>query len=402
MIRQAVILVGGRGSRLGTMTEVAPKPLLDVGGRPFLDYVIENFLRFGINDIILLAGYLGEQMVRYAERMAGPDITITCLIDPTPLGTAGALRHAESYLHEQFFVCNGDTFFDINLLDMELEHARHSEHVGVMALRGISDVGRYSVATLSGDRISGFGERGISGAPGVINGGLYVLRREVLQWIDGPSSLEADVFPRLAAQSRLLGKVYDRFFLDIGIPHDFAMAQETFPQCLRRPAAFLDRDGVLNDDHGYVHRPEQFVWTDGAPEAIKLLNDHGYLVLVVTNQAGVARGYYDETAVHALHSWIDGELRGSGAHIDAYYYCPHHPEGAVPLYAQHCECRKPGPGMLQRALQDWDIDLARSFLIGDKTSDLEAAQTVGLQGHIFAQGSLFDIVSPLVYNAPAE
>ncbi len=157
---------------------------------------------------------------------------------------------------------------------------------------------------------------------------------------------------------------------------------------MTRPAVFLDRDGVLNHDTGYVHRPEDFVWVEGAQAAVKRLNDAGYLVIVVTNQSGVARGYFDEAAVQRLHGWINEQLRPLGAHVDAFYYCPHHPEGVVARYARACDSRKPGAGMILRALREWPIDPGRSLMIGDKDIDLEAARRAGLPGHRFPGGNL--------------
>ena len=154
-----------------------------------------------------------------------------------------------------------------------------------------------------------------------------------------------------------------------------------------KPAAFLDRDGVLNVDRDYVHRIDQVEWIAGAAEAIKLLNDAGYLVIVVTNQSGVARGYYDEATIGILHAHMQTWLAARGAHIDAFYYCPHHPEGSVARYALACDCRKPKPGLLEQAARDFDIDRAGSFLIGDKDADQEAAAAFGIRGIKFDAGS---------------
>jgi D-glycero-D-manno-heptose 1,7-bisphosphate phosphatase len=162
----------------------------------------------------------------------------------------------------------------------------------------------------------------------------------------------------------------------------------------RRPAAFLDRDGVLNVDHGYAHRPEQLEWTSGAPEAVRLLNDAGYYVLVVTNQSGIARGYYDDASVKSFHAHMQDDLSAHGAHIDAFYYCPHHPEGIIKSLAIHCRCRKPGPGMLEQAAREWPIDLAASFLIGDKSDDIAAAAAFNIHAIKFDSrvDSLMDLV----------
>jgi D-glycero-D-manno-heptose 1,7-bisphosphate phosphatase len=165
-----------------------------------------------------------------------------------------------------------------------------------------------------------------------------------------------------------------------------------------RPAAFLDRDGVLNIDHGYIYRPDQLEWVAGAPRAVRLLNEAGYYVFVVTNQSGVARGYYDEAAVAALHAHMQDLLAAAGAHIDAFYYCPHHPDGAVKPLAMSCRCRKPGAGMLEQAAREWPIDLAGSFMIGDKDDDITAAKAFHIRGVKFnAAGSrLDDVVGMLI------
>jgi D-glycero-D-manno-heptose 1,7-bisphosphate phosphatase len=156
-----------------------------------------------------------------------------------------------------------------------------------------------------------------------------------------------------------------------------------------RPALFLDRDGVLNEDRGYVARWEDFAWIEGAREAVAAFNAAGWLVIVVTNQSGVGRGYYTEEAMHALHERMARELGEAGARIDAFYFAPHHPESSSEAY-RHPDPpdRKPNPGMILRALSDWPIDRERSVLIGDKLSDMEAARRAGVRGLRFKGGDL--------------
>ncbi|HET9714930.1 MAG TPA: HAD family hydrolase [Pseudolabrys sp.] len=162
----------------------------------------------------------------------------------------------------------------------------------------------------------------------------------------------------------------------------------------RRPAAFLDRDGVLNVDHGYAHRAEQLQWIQGAQESVRLLNQFGYYVLVISNQSGVARGYFDETAVKSFHARMQRELAQHGARVDAFYYCPHHPDAVVKSLAVRCRCRKPGVGMLEQAAREWPLDIARSFLIGDKDDDMAAAAAFNIRGIRFDHclGSLAELV----------
>jgi D-glycero-D-manno-heptose 1,7-bisphosphate phosphatase len=164
-----------------------------------------------------------------------------------------------------------------------------------------------------------------------------------------------------------------------------------------RPAAFLDRDGVFNEDLGYVRAPEDLVWIEGGPQAVRRLNDLGYWVILVTNQSGIGRGYYDEAAMHAVHDALKAHLATAGAHIDAVYFAPHHEDAVIEHYRQadHPD-RKPNPGMLLKAMSDFAIDRERSFLIGDKPSDLEAARRAGVTGYMFKGGDLDALVRSIV------
>ena len=167
----------------------------------------------------------------------------------------------------------------------------------------------------------------------------------------------------------------------------------------RRPAAFLDRDGVLIEDTGYPHDPAEVRWVAGAPEAVARLNREGFLVFVVTNQSGVARGLYPEEQVRALHRWMAGHLAASGARIDGFEHCPHHPEAPLPAYRRACRRRKPAPGMIEDLLAAWPVDRARSFLVGDKETDLAAAAAAGVPGHLFGGGDLDAFAARLLAGA---
>lgn len=155
-----------------------------------------------------------------------------------------------------------------------------------------------------------------------------------------------------------------------------------------RPALFLDRDGVLNVDRRYVYLPEDFEWIEGAAETIKAFNERGWWVFVVTNQSGIARGYYTEEQMEALHSWMHGELAARKARIDRIYHCPYHQEGTVERFRKDSYDRKPKPGMLIRAMTDFPVVRDQSFLIGDKQADLDAAQAAGIRGFLFTGGNL--------------
>lgn len=164
----------------------------------------------------------------------------------------------------------------------------------------------------------------------------------------------------------------------------------------KRPAVFFDRDGVLNLDRGYLYKTEELEWMPGAIEAIKLLYDRGYFVFVVTNQSGVARGFFEEEDVYALHSYMAEEVEKHNAVIHSFYFCPHHPEGETEKYRKACKCRKPLPGLIEQACQEWPVDLAASFLIGDMQRDLDAAKAVGIPGYLFFEGNLYDFVQDIL------
>ncbi len=390
MGRQCVILVGGKGTRLGALTKETPKPLLSVGGRPFVSYLGQEAARHGFTRFLLLAGFKAEAFERELAALreeAPAHVTIDILVEPEPRGTGGALRFASPHLDEHFLLLNGDSLFDINLCDLALPLPAGA--IGRLALKPQADTSRYGIVSLENGRVQRFSEKRPDAGPGLINGGVYWLNRDILAHIgEGNVSLETDVFPKLAAEEMLRGVAYDRFLLDIGIPESFAEAQTAVPAQLRRPAVFLDRDGVLNRDTGYPHRPDQIEWTPGAMRAVKASNDRGFYVFVVTNQSGVARGYYTEADVHALHAWMNQQLAAFGAHIDAFMHCPHHPEGTVAPYVGASPLRKPAPGMILELMRTWPVEAKGSFLIGDKQSDLDAARAAGLPGFLYEGGDL--------------
>jgi len=168
------------------------------------------------------------------------------------------------------------------------------------------------------------------------------------------------------------------------------------------PVVFLDRDGVINADIGYLWRREDCVWIPGAPAAIRLFNERGWPVVVITNQSGVARGYYREEDVLALHGWMNTELHQLGARIAAFYFCPHHPKGAIAAYTRECDCRKPRPGLILQAMADWRADPGTSFLIGDKDSDLTAAEAAGIRGYLFNGPNLLDFVQTILQQGGSQ
>jgi D,D-heptose 1,7-bisphosphate phosphatase len=400
VLRQAVILVGGLGTRLGERTKTTPKPMLPVGGRPFLDRVIDEIARYdAFDEILLLAGHKAESILaRYDGALRGR-ARLAVSLEQAPLGTAGALVHAAGLLQERFLLLNGDSFFDFNILDLATRANASLVH---MALRADVVGDRFGRVVLDGDRVRSFIAPG-QGATGPVNAGVYVVDRGILARVGGlPASLEQDVFPALAAAGAMTGTSYRGYFIDIGIPEDFARADIELTEQLRRPAVFFDRDGVLNHDSGYTFEAGKLQWIEGAREAVKAVNDAGCFAFVVTNQSGVARGFYEESQVHALHRWMADEMAAIGAHIDAFEYCPDHPDGTVERYRRINIRRKPGPGMITDLLGRFPVNTDDSILIGDKPSDLEAARAAGLQGHLFSGGNLEAFVRMRLPRRPAS
>jgi D-glycero-D-manno-heptose 1,7-bisphosphate phosphatase len=389
-IRQAVILVGGKGTRLGELTRATPKPMLKIAGEtPFLDYLLEWVARHGYQDIVLLAGYLGDQFESAYQGRAFGDARVRVLREEQPLGTGGALTVARGELDPMFAMMNGDALFDFNLRALE-QTARESGAIATLALRAVADVSRYGSVRHEDGKITAFLEKDPTRkGPGLISGGVYILRREALDLIDAlPCSLETQVFPELVARGKIFGREFGGYFLDVGLPETLEQGHRELPLTRKRPAAFLDRDGVINFDSGYTHKPEDLRFIPGAPEAIRRLNDLGYYVFVVTNQAGVARGFYGLEEVARFNREIQDRLATYGAYIDRFYVAPYHPEGSVPEFAIEHEDRKPNPGMLLKAMADFPVVREASFLIGDKDSDLEAARRAGVAAHLFDHADL--------------
>jgi len=267
-----------------------------------------------------------------------------------------------------------------------------------LLLQAVPDAARYGTVTATGGIVTGFHEKSPEHAnrPGQINTGIYVLDRKIFADIpiDRAISLETDILPPLVADGQVVSVFAPKgsYFIDIGLPDTYLRADEELMRHRRRPAIFLDRDGTLNVDRGYTHKFTDLSWQPDARQAIKYANDAGYYVFVVTNQAGVARGLYQESDVIAFHAEMQSQLYEIGAHIDAFEWCPFHVDGTVAAYRQDSRRRKPSPGMIEDLVDVWPVDMSRSLLIGDTPDDMKAAEAAGLVAIRYTGGSLLDLV----------
>ena len=381
-IRQAVILVGGKGTRLGAITRAVPKPMLPIGGgRPFVDYLLEMIERHGYRDIVLLAGYRGEALeTAYAGRRIGKAM-VRVMREPVPLGTAGALTVARETLDPRFLLMNGDAFFDINLRALE-QASQQSGATATLALRTVADAARYGRVIEEDGKVKAFLEKDLSRlGPGVINGGVYVLKRELLDLVlDLPCSLEQHVFPALVERGEIAGREFKGYFLDIGLPETLAQGDLELPSLRVRPAAFLDRNALVDIAARDPLGPDGVRWRGGAVEAVRALNDRGHYVFVIGHSSERAEAQRAVDYPCRLNAEIQERLAPEGAHVDRFYAAD----------------RRPLSSVLDDAVNEWPIVRERSLLVGVTQGDVEAARRAGLAAHLLDRRDLARLVDSLL------
>ncbi len=388
-VDQAVVLVGDAAPRHGrNPAQPEPASLRDETGRRLLDLLLFDLARHGFTDIILLPERPDDPLAESFGGRAILESTIRVMRDGGAFAGSGVPRLASVDLAPWFLLANSQSLFDLNYRDLAALPA--SSFDARLALREAANAEGLSAVALDGDWIAGFQaapsqNRGLA----IVDGGVGLMRRDMLRQMNGANSLEFDLFPSLAASRRLQGRLYEGRFLDLRRTSNADVARRELADRGTRPCVFLDRDGVLNHDGGYIFRIEDLHWIDGAREAVRRLNDAGWLVVVVSNQSGVARGLYTEADVRAFHAEMSRQLAEAGAHIDAFYFCPFHSDATMEAYrvSDHPD-RKPNPGMILKAFAQLPIDRERSLLIGDKESDMTAASAAGVPGRLFGGGNL--------------
>ncbi|MBI3895984.1 MAG: D-glycero-beta-D-manno-heptose 1,7-bisphosphate 7-phosphatase [Acidobacteria bacterium] len=407
----AAILVGGLGTRLSSVLAGSPKVLAPVRGRPFLAYLFDQLEAAGFQRVVLCTGYLGEQVqLAFGDRYRGLNLTYSQ--EKEPLGTGGALRLAFSTLDsDPFLVMNGDSYCDADL-DQFVEW--HQTHPGenTLLVTYVPDTRRFGRVRLDpAGQILSFEEKHADppegNHPGVmdetlggwINAGIYLLSRRFLSSIPSnrPVSLERDIFPAWVGRGLRAYQVRIPF-LDIGIPESYAAASSFLTDHFRfsRPddptphnschLVLLDRDGTINVEKEYLSNPDDVELLDNAAEGIRRLRNLGLKVVVITNQSGVGRGYFEQSTLQRIHKRLLGLLAAEGAQLDGIYVCPHHPDDG-------CGCRKPQVGLLRQAAEEFKADLAQAFVIGDNLGDIEAGRRVGATTLLVRTGYGADIAT---------
>lgn len=399
-VEQAVILCGGKGTRLGDKVRALPKPMLPVGGRPVLDHIIANLAAAGIRHFILAAGHLGEVIAEYYATERHPGCTIETVIEREPLGTAGSLRLYADRLAPDFVLAYGDVFIDLDAARLIAAHQKHQPLATLLVRASDHPWDSHLVDADNAGRVREFVHQRQPGRlyHNTANAAVYVLSRRILEFIpaDRASDFGADVFPAaLAAKQLLRTHVLEEeaFVKDMGTPDRLAAVEEyladrtlvtaarTQPDAIN--TVFLDRDGVLNTDSDLIDSPERLQLLPGAAAAVAQLTQRGIRCIVVTNQPVIARGLCTEETLAAIHAKLTAEVRAAGGEIAAIYHCPHHPEThhgeGIAALRRGCRCRKPAPGMLLRARRELNLDLARAVMVGDRATDIRAGRAAGVR-----------------------
>lgn len=376
-VREAIILAGGFGTRLAHVMPDVCKPMAPVGGRPFLRFLLDQLAQAGFERVVVADGYRREQIEGYfGESYRGMGVAYSS--EEEPLLTGGAVGRALARCEGDWvFVLNGDTWFDIDFAAMEAAATNASKSVqAVIAVKRMRDFERYGTIDVDDQgNVLAFREKRPC-IEGLINAGIYLIRKHALSGMPQRFSLESDFFEKVVADKALCAVESGGDFVDIGVPEDYDLAQ-SIPSLSARKwrLAIFDRDGTINVDTGHLHEPQRLELIPGTVELMaRYAANPEYKVIVATNQAGIAKGLYSEADMRALHRCMGEQLDRLGAHVDAWYFCPHHPD-----YTGICDCRKPAPGMLLAAMRDFDAEAADCVMYGDKPSDEAAANAAGIE-----------------------
>ena len=388
-----VIMAGGKGTRIAQVNATVPKPMIPIEGKPILEYQIETLKNQGYTDIILIVGHMGNVIQEYFGDGAEFGVQISYIIEEQPLGTAGALYFLKDDIKDDFLMLNGDIIFDVNIQKFLEYHCKQGTVATILTHPNshpydsgiiIADEKKRVINWLhKEDERLWYKNR--------VNAGLHMLSPRIFDLFTEVKKcdLDRDILKPLIKDREL--SVYDspEYIKDMGTPDRYYAVIEDIKSGKvsaknlknKQKAIFLDRDGTINKYVGFLTDINEFELLDGVADAIQMINESGYLAIVVTNQPVIARGEVSVGELQEIHNKMETLLGQSGAYIDDIFYCPHHPhkgyEGERPEYKIECECRKPKPGMLFAAAEKYNIDLRESWMIGDGENDIEAGRNAG-------------------------
>lgn len=393
---KAIILAGGKGTRMGAMTAEIPKPMLPVNGRPLLSYHLDLLKQYGVQEVWIMVNYLKEVIISHFGDGKDMGLRIRYYEEAEPLGTTGAIKAIETELDEDFFVLYGDVMVDMDLMRLMAFHKQKEADATLVLHPNDHPFDSDLVEVDAEKRILRFHTKPHAtdrNYRNLVNAGVYVLNPILLQDIPFGKAADfgRDIFPAVVEKCYLAGYLTTEYLKDMGRPERLQkveadllsgrVSKKSYRH--KQKAIFLDRDGVLNDDTDFIRRLEDLILYPDVPEAVKRINESDYAAIVVTNQSVVARNLCTEAYLREIHNKLESDLGQAHAWLDDIYYCPHHPHKGYleenAAYKIDCACRKPKPGMLIQASNDYHIDLSASWMIGDNERDIEAGQAAGCQ-----------------------
>lgn len=375
MTNIAVILVGGSGKRLGDITKKTPKPLIRINGRPFLDYLISFIAKSKIQSIYLLCSYKSHQFLKLYDKKKFFGKKIYIIKEKKRNGTGGALFYLKKYIKKDFLLFNGDSLINFNIDDFIKFSKRKS--FSILCCKNNSYKSNKKLSNLETDQS---GKIFFKEKSSFMNAGVYYINKQILNSIENKFiSLEDEIIPRLITKNIVYGIKCNSKFLDIGLRKNLKIAGKFLSHNFKENVLFLDRDGVINRDTNYVYKIKNLEILNGVEKAIQFAVQKFYLVICITNQSGIGRGYFKYDDVKILHEYINKRLQKYNAEISEFYVCPHHPVHGKGKFKKKCSCRKPNPGLIKRAIKKYNINLKNSFMIGDKHTDKQAAMSAGIK-----------------------